>query len=620
MSLRRRPKFISLERAASDARGAGSRKIQREPDTDERAEVEAQAASRQDPIPILGGILLEREQGGAEIMHQGHRSGPLEDRILQGAVRYLLESAVDRGILDSAKRRAVDDGELLFEAGQIFFEHGKIAEIRLELASIDGLERYGTDRRPLIEQGDQLQLDPRDESRFHLSALVLDEQDDEPTLGLVWNLEPDADGGQHILTPERLMSAAAASSMYIPVNPPLRATLEAIYSAGRAHRWTQDAYGRPLFTHEARDGLVRVFFDFDFEQVPEETAIGALMMAVSDLSVETGDVFLILMSRIAELQDPSRDLAQIRLEEIADYRAVRLRRGHRSVLLEELYEEVLRLADLRLSMQWKDYADGGTIRFGEEKPDRLFDIVDVSYERNGRKLKGISFRCGQALAYFLKRDSLRWVGRYSRALLELNPRQEGFTKKIGTYWAINGVIAGKNGRAPVATARSILDFCGEPPNERNPNRTVDRMIEAHQRLREIGLLEDTPDFEPPRRQRGYFQTWLDEPRRVTLSRDLWQIMRAGEKARLPSDRRPPVVSGGKQVQRVLPLGIPATEQEIVENPLLIGLFRRKYSLRQEDLASKLDLSRKSVGRYEQGKRTVPTEVAIKILELWRRLA
>ena len=46
--------------------------------------------------------------------------------------------------------------------------------------------------------------------------------------------KPDAEGGQHILTPERLMSAAAASSMYIPVNPPLRATLEAIFDdAGR---------------------------------------------------------------------------------------------------------------------------------------------------------------------------------------------------------------------------------------------------------------------------------------------------------------------------------------------------------------------------------------------------
>lgn len=567
----------------------------------------------------VGDVFSRLESTDDDPPRRGSRVKPPDDPTLQKAVRYLLDSAGARGLLGRDLRSRMEAGDLVFDAGQLFFDDDGIAEIRLELSSLDGLDVYGTEKPPLLEDSaDGPRLDARDQGRAHLS-LSMDTTSEKGSL--VWDLAPVALEPSPPAADESLLGPEPDSSMYIPVNPPLRATLEAIYSAGRAQRWTQDAYGRPLFTHEARDGLVRVFFDFDFEQVPEETAIGALMMAVSDLSVETGDVFLILMSRIAELQDPSRDLAQIRLEEIADYRAVKLRRGHRSVLLEELYEEVLRLADLRLSMQWKDYADGGTIRFGEEKPDRLFDIVDVSYERNGRKLKGLSFRCGQALAYFLKRDSLRWVGRYSRALLELNPRQEGFTKKIGTYWAINGVIAGKNGRAPVATARSILDFCGEPPNERNPNRTVDRMNEAHQRLREIGLLDEVPDFEPGRRSRGYFQSWLDEPRRVTLSRDLWQIMKAGDKAKLPSDRRPPVVAAGRQtVQRVLPLGIPAGPDEIVANPLLIGLFRRKFALRQEDLAAELDLSRKSVGRYEQGKRPVPDEVAQRILDLWRRLS
>lgn len=575
--------------------------------------------------PILGGLVPETpEPGASAIQRQGALHGSPEDPLVESAVRYLLDCATAEGLLDAEQRRRLDAGEIGFEAGQIFYADGQIEEIRLELADLETGDRYGTDRRPLVEPGEGgLQVDPREAERSHLSALLYE---DERSVGggfsvaLAWNLEANPPETSSVLTAKRLLSAAAARSMYIPVNPPLQATLRAIYSGGRGERWGKDDYGRPFFSHETRDGVVQVFFDF--ENVPEETAIGALMMAVSDLSVETADVFLILMSRIAELRDPSRDLAQIRLEEIADHRAVRLRRGHRSILLGDLYDEVLRLADLRLTMRWKDYREGGTVHFGEDKPDRLFDIVDVSYEHSGRRLKGFSYRCGQALAYFLQRDSLRWVGRYSRALLELNPRQEGFTKKVGTYWAVIGVIAGKNGREPVATIRSLLDFCGEPPNLRNPNRTVDRIVEAHVRLEEIGLLEEIPQLEPGERRKGYFEHWLDAPRRVRLSRDLWQVMQAGDRARLPSDRRQRVMSGagaGRSLtQQVLPLGMPETEEDLIANPLLIGAFRKQFGLRQEDLGQLLGVARKTIGRYEQGRRQLPRHLATELLRSWRQ--
>ncbi|MCG8455198.1 MAG: helix-turn-helix transcriptional regulator, partial [Holophagales bacterium] len=590
------PRFVSLERGRSAPAG--------------------------EPPPALGGLVLEPPgAGSAGIRRSGTLRADPAGPIAERAVGYLLDCAVADGLLDAEQRARLDAGELGFEAGQVFFERGRITEIRLEINDTENDDRYGTDRRPLVEPSEEgLQLDPRDAERDHLSALLVEEAGGF-AVGLAWSLGAGAGPSPAVLTPERLLSAAAAQAMYIPVNPPLQATLRAIYSGGRGERWAKDDYGRPFFAHETRDGVVQVFFDF--ENVPEETAIGALMMAVSELSVETADVFLILMSRIAELRDPSRDLAQIRLEEIADHRSVRLRRGHRSILLADLYDEVLRLADLRLTMRWKDYREGGTVHFGEEKPDRLFDIVDVSYEHSGRRLKGFSYRCGQALAYFLQRDSLRWVGRYSRALLELNPRREGFTKKVGTYWAVIGVIAGRNGREPVASIRSLLDFCGEPPNFRNPNRTVDRLIEAHVRLQEIGLLEEIPRLEPEERKKGYFDAWLDAPRRVRLSRDLWRVMQASDRARLPSDRRPRVMGAGGArsfTQQVLPLGMPESEEDLIANPLLIGALRKQLGLRQEDLGKLLDVSRKTIGRYEQGRRQLPHPLATRLLELWRARA
>ena len=59
--------------------------------------------------------------------------------------------------------------------------------------------------------------------------------------------------------------------------------------------------------------------------------------------------------------NPRRDIARIRLDEIADYRAVRRRRGTLHRLYEDFTREVLRLAELRLTMVWQDYPGRGTV-------------------------------------------------------------------------------------------------------------------------------------------------------------------------------------------------------------------------------------------------------------------
>ncbi len=406
----------------------------------------------------------------------------------------------------------------------------------------------------------------------------------------------------------------------IPANPVIMATLRAIYAGGSRDRWRSDSYGRPYYRHEARDGSVSLFFDSppDFKSrfhpyyiaTPRMDFVysGKLRQIVSRLSVETADVFLILMSRIAGLTDPVNGVARIGLEEIAKLRGVNLRRGRSRTLFEDFRQEVLRLADMRLILSWKDYRGGGTVVLGRERPDRLLDILDMEHEKAGRTWTAFRFRCGQALSHFLDPEGLRWVGYYSRSLLRLNPYTDAFTKKLGTYWIMLGIIAGKKGRQPAATPRTILDFCGEAIHGQTPGRTVDAFIRAHERLADIGVLESLPVLEPPDRGRGYFGEWLDRPLTIRLSGQLWRIRETPGEGFAARRRR----------KREADDPSPSTARELQANPSLIRRLRAERRLRQDELAGSLGVTRQTLSGYERGLRPLPEDKAIVLLDIWQR--
>jgi len=417
----------------------------------------------------------------------------------------------------------------------------------------------------------------------------------------------------------------------IPVNPIIHAALRAIYAGGSKNRWTAASFGQPQYLYEARDGRITFFCalppDFRSRFHPsiamfytprlKFTYAGSMREVVRNLSVETSDVFLILMSKIARLRDPGRDTAKINLQEIARLRGVRVRHGSAQVLREDFKREVLRLADICLIARWRDYIGGGTITFGRHRADRLLDIVDVEYRRDREEWTAFRFRCGQALSHFLNPEGLRWIGYYSRSLLQLSPYHDAFTKKVGTYWIMIGTAAGKRGTQPHATPKTIMDFCGEDINLRNPGRTVDAFINAHQRLVEIGVLDHAPDLEPAARTKGYLENWLEVPLTVKLSENLWRIKDVKERRRLS----PPEKSqetGMKRDRKIPSPGIPASAAELQKNPACILQFRTDYFFRQAELARALGVNRQTLSCYERGLRPLPEDKASKILHIWRQ--
>jgi DNA-binding transcriptional regulator YiaG len=419
----------------------------------------------------------------------------------------------------------------------------------------------------------------------------------------------------------------------IPISPLIHSALRAIFAGGPKRMWESDLYGRPFYKYKTKAGQVIFFFapppDFGnrfhdsiaLYYTPRLNFIysGTLRDAVHNLSVETADVFLILMSRIGELQDPKNGIAKITLDDIAQLRGVRVRHGSRQNLYEDFKQEVLRLADMCLTMTWRDYKTGGEVTFGKERPDRLIDILDIEYKRGGEKWTSFRFRCGQALSHFLDPEGLFWIGYYSKSLLHLSPYHDALTKKLGTYWIIVGTVAGKKGTLPSATPKTILNFCGEDINWRHPGQTVDAFIEAHQRLEDLGVIESIPVLEPIARSRGYFNDWLNTALTVKLSEDLWQVADVKKRVKLPS-RQKHRAQRRKYRLESPSSSIPKKVEDLIANQAIIKQFRADHYLRQAELAKALGVTRQTLSNYERGLHPLPDDKAIRVLDIWHRKA
>ncbi len=406
----------------------------------------------------------------------------------------------------------------------------------------------------------------------------------------------------------------------IPINPVVQAALRSLYS-GACGLWDSGLYGSPQFNYEANDGHISLFFafprsikDIEYSQIfmcPRMARSGFIAahqcrQKMSSLSVETGDILIILMAEIARLQNPKRDIAWLSLEDIAEYRGVRLRNGSKNKLLDDIKKHVLLIANLRLSMTWRDYRNGSSAIYGANQADHLLDIVDVEHQHRSRRWTSFGVRSGQALTYFLRPETVRWIGYYSRSILQLSPYHDAFTKKIGTYWTILGSIAGKRGKLPRATPRRILQFCGALINERNPGHTIDNFLKAHNRLLEYHSLQAVSAIEPLARTKGYFKIWLDTPISVKLSEHLWQVQN----------------QESFQADILTPISIenqsgPVSWERICRHPGLIKVLRDSRGLHQEELARAVGVSRQTLSKYERGLQAVPPAIAVKLANIYQ---
>lgn len=311
----------------------------------------------------------------------------------------------------------------------------------------------------------------------------------------------------------------------IITGPVVGQTVRAIYNP---QEWIADSEGKPVYQY--RGG--RNHLSLCFHHPPElaDTA-AALWEHVSQLSPETVDVFLVLLNKLVQLRY-SGDTACVRMDELAEYRGVKVRGGKAGNLYDDLLRDVKLIADLRLTMVWK--VDGGTLSFGKDLPEALIRIQDWEFKRGSRIRKAFTFQAGMPLEPFLGRDRSPLVGYCSRRLLGLDPHRDSLAKKIGVYWTLQAVVGATHRTFQKVRVGTILDYCGKSLNPNRPGDAVKQVFAAFRKLENIGLIPGVPSTLAPKdRDRGYFDRWLEQMITIEVNPALCRLNRV-EYRKLPA--------------------------------------------------------------------------------------
>jgi DNA-binding XRE family transcriptional regulator len=177
-----------------------------------------------------------------------------------------------------------------------------------------------------------------------------------------------------------------------------------------------------------------------------------------------------------------------------------------------------------------------------------------------------------------------------------------------------GTVSQRKGLLPRANPKTILDFCGEEINWRNPGQTVDAFVEGHNRLQELGVLDNIPHMEPYSRRKGYFKEWLDSTLSIMLSDRLLGSMPAKKVAHVKRIAREQIRSNS-----LIGKASPIRAEDLVNDQSLIKRYRNNLGINQIEMARALQITRQTLSNYERSLHLIPMEKAEILISMFSRI-
>lgn len=342
----------------------------------------------------------------------------LSDGETSGSTRWPLAPAGPaQAILDTLRRAAETLGyivpeTLCVQAGQLFYHHGRLEEVRLAgvCSDVKPGERlwreapWSTPTPPRLQMGPDamLQLDPAETNRPHFAALVV--ADEGAPHGFVvictWAF-PEAvrDRITREPPPATLPKQPAVPPAFsdergtIPANPLIAAGMAALWKGGPKARYLQGGWqasetGRPLYQHRGRKGGRILVYPHGAPSataphLPPET----LWDLVEQLTPLTADVALAVLAQLCEPsmgrkpQAPLLEPVRITADAILQYKGIRRWGLERRLLYERIFTEMEHLRSLHFDVEKYPERHPTTDKWDPHgvswQGDRLFDIVKV---------------------------------------------------------------------------------------------------------------------------------------------------------------------------------------------------------------------------------------------------
>ncbi len=385
-------------------------------------------------------------------------------------------------------------------AGQLFFRHGVLTEVRLSGMYITSpadatppSSVWSTPTPPSVQEGTDgtLHVHLDDVDRKYLAVLVqVSETLPSPRVVVCrWELAGEMFvPGSDEMSPYSLPKQPAVPPAFpdsrgrLPNNPLIAAGMAALWKGGSKARilvagWQESAAGRPVYQHTGRHGgRILVYPNTGHSAAAPLPTTATLWHLVEHCNPFTADVALAVLAQLCEPSSGSRPQApllesvRITADAILRYKGIQRWGFERRQLHERVFEEMERLQAFQFDVEKYPERDLTTGKWDPHgvswHGDRFFDIVKVELYQESlfgdRERIEVSWlvRAGQWARWWFNAQGRVWIGHMARALLELDHRE---TRR-------GAVMAKKIGQRMVLLSEAL--HIGDPITRR-----IDRLLE-----------------------------------------------------------------------------------------------------------------------------------------------
>lgn len=340
---------------------------------------------------------------------------------------------------------------LLFLAGQVFYKDKKPEEVRLSGFQVETTAlRWTTPTPPKLVQGTDggLTLDPADEGRTHLSALMIGEE----KVALLWDLGADSLDAIFPKTEAPLFQTDEVAPL--ATAGPMLSTIQAFI---RKDLWKDDKEGKPFLRKGFSGGRFIEHYITAADpnsQYPEALAEKAAWQIIEQFGVPAAYMHLILSAYAAEQDRPWMGMFRLKGTDLIKTLGMDKRTDlTRAEKLKEIAKQALLVGSLGVWVVWSEGKMDLNVRtsrmwdvavdlhgqlglFGKEKREKEVEPSEII----------ITIRPGLWTEKFLNREglkagtALRQFGYLARETLKINPYQKELAAKLAVYLTIMGRV------------------------------------------------------------------------------------------------------------------------------------------------------------------------------------
>ncbi len=298
--------------------------------------------------------------------------------------------------------------------------------------------------------------------------------------------------------------------------------------------WREEQGMLPFYIHQFSTGYTQTWLQEPGQEgINADLASEELTKRLAELGDLEGDIVTIQIAQTMSASDETGE-AVLTPEAILEYRGIQPKAhhegevtrysGHRAEDVQAVIDAFERTAWLRLKVWQQIKRRGGKdVEISEQSSYILIEsriVQNPLDQAEPGRLIAWKYRMGKWLRPFMDEGQAgRYFGLTMKKTLEYDYYRQTWEKRLARYFTVHLCIAAKEGTGLIRRhIGKLLDECGLPLDQRNPQRSKNRFEKAMQQLVADGIIGSwlyTDDSQLPSKQ--WLDTWLGRTVAVTVA-------------------------------------------------------------------------------------------------------